>query len=156
MLKRLQVMILLIISPTLYAHSLHIFAQYQENRLQGRAYYSDMTPASQTYIAVFQDDKIVPLLEGLTDQQGYFTYDIPTKSPSLNIIVEGEEGHKATIEVNNSAFTSLEQNELFILRQDINQLSHKLYWRDVIGGVGYILGIVGLWALWQSKKQRSK
>ena len=35
--------------PNAYAHALYVFAQYDGQTLSGKSYYSDMTPAAETY-----------------------------------------------------------------------------------------------------------
>lgn len=40
--------------PNAYAHALYVFAQYDGQTLSGKSYYSDMTPAAETYLEVFR------------------------------------------------------------------------------------------------------
>ena len=51
--------------------------------------------------------------------------------------------HKST---NNS------DNALMLVREDISKLKDKIYLHDIIGGIGYIVGIFGLWALIRASK----
>ena len=41
---------------------------------------------------------------------------------------------------------------LWLLREDIARLQQHMWWRDLIGAIGYLVGIVGLWALWRSRQ----
>ena len=65
-------------APSALAHSLHVFAQYDGHTVSGKAYYSDMTPAAETYMEILQAGQDSPLLEGKTDRDGQFAYPINT------------------------------------------------------------------------------
>ena len=65
-------------APSALAHSLHVFAQYDGRTVSGKAYYSDMTPAAETYMEILQAGQDSPLLEGKTDRDGQFAYPINT------------------------------------------------------------------------------
>ena len=79
------------------AHSLHVFAQYDGRTVSGKAYYSDMTPAAETYMEIFQASQDSPLLEGKTDRDGKFAYPINTTTEgAIKVVIEGEEGHRAS------------------------------------------------------------
>ena len=43
-------------------------------------------------------------------------------------------------------------NALMLVREDISKLKDKIYLHDIIGGIGYIVGIFGLWALIRASK----
>ena len=59
------------------AHALHVFAQYDGQMLSGKAYYSDMTPAAETYLEVQRSGVEEPILAGKTDAQGAFNLTVP-------------------------------------------------------------------------------
>jgi len=40
----------LLIAPHALAHALYVFAQYDGQTVTGKSYYSDMTPAAETYV----------------------------------------------------------------------------------------------------------
>lgn len=66
-------------APSALAHSLHVFAQYDGRTVSGKAYYSDMTPAAETYMEILQAGQDSPLLEGKTDRDG----NLPIRSIRL-------------------------------------------------------------------------
>nr|WP_132500859.1 carboxypeptidase regulatory-like domain-containing protein [Nicoletella semolina] len=148
------------------AHSLHLFAQYDGNAIVGKAYYSDMTPAAQTYIRAYlqaADESQVEIIEGKTDTLGYFS--LPALPPSAlgnrryTVVIEGMEGHRATTLAYHLTASSevSSQGELLLIREEIAQLRDKIYLRDILGGIGYILGFFGVWALLQKKlRQKQK
>ena len=60
--------------PNAYAHALYVFAQYDGQTLSGKSYYSDMTPAAETYLEVFRSGVSDPVLTGKTDRQGALSF----------------------------------------------------------------------------------
>ena len=150
--KLLVMLIGLMMSSMLWAHSLHVIAQYDGNTVSGKAYYSDLTPAEQTYLAIFQNDDIQPIIEGITDKQGRFSYPL-MNGQTLKVVVEGEEGHKATA-IADRIVIPAQSNVLALIREDLAELKDKIYLRDILGGIGYILGIIGAISLWYSYRLR--
>lgn len=146
--------IILLMMPATFAHSLHIVAQYDGQMISGKAYYSDMTPAAQTYVAAYHEGEDNPAIEGQTNEQGYFQLAIDTKQ-KLKVIVEGEEGHRAgtiveTLSLNHTA--NMQNEALALLRTDIAQLGDRIYLQNILGGIGYILGLFGIFAWFKSRK----
>lgn len=142
-------------APLALAHSLHVFAQYDGRTVSGKAYYSDMTPAAETYMEILQAGQDSPLLEGKTDRDGQFAYPIHTTAEgAIKVVIEGEEGHRASIVANrvSAQATNNNDNALMLVREDISKLKDKIYLHDIIGGIGYIVGIFGLWALIRASK----
>ena len=138
------------------AHNLHLVAQQQGIQLQGDAYYSDMKPAVEHYVGVFKhNDRENLIMESMTDKNGHIALTVPSADKHI-LVVEGAEGHKVSLEVPHIATAdnnSVNQSEFQQLRKDIAQLQDKMYWRDILGGIGYIFGIFGAVVLW---RQRNK
>ena len=136
-------------APSALAHSLHVFAQYDGRTVSGKAYYSDMTPAAETYMEILQAGQDSPLLEGKTDRDGQFAYPINTTAEgAIKVVIE------ASIVANrvSAQATNNSDNALMLVREDISKLKDKIYLHDIIGGIGYIVGIFGLWALIRASK----
>lgn len=143
----------LFIGQNTLAHSLYVFAQNDGKQVSGKSYYSDMTPAAETYLELYQQGKEQPVLTSKTDNKGEF--HLPIKDNGIyKVVIEGEEGHRASVIADNikpSTENGLSQDSLLLLRQDIAQLRDKIYWHDILGGLGYIIGIFGFFAWWKSK-----
>lgn len=45
--------------------------------------------------------------------------------------------------------------QVMMIRQDLNQLQQKLRFQDILGGIGYILGIMGVWAYLSNRIKRT-
>ncbi|OOF78191.1 hypothetical protein BKG96_06470 [Rodentibacter caecimuris] len=141
--------------PNVQAHALHVFAQYDGQILSGKSYYSDMTPAAETYLEVFRSGTKEPILNSKTNMKGEFRLAVPNVAGAvLKVVVEGEEGHHASIVADRTSPSNNQTADLMLLRSDINQLKDKIYWRDILGGIGYIVGIAGLIAWWNSRKTK--
>ena len=101
-----------------------------------------------------------PLLTGKTDNNGYFY--LPLKAEPnivLKVVVEVEEGHRATVvavfsDAKPSSVNQTSDESLLLLRGDIAQLRDKIYLHDILGGIGYIVGIAGIAAWLKARKLR--
>lgn len=147
----IQAVIFLLFSANVAAHALHIFAQYDGSAISGKAYYSDQTPAAETYVEAVKMGETEPAVYGKTDREGRFSLPF-SQEGSFNVIIEGAEGHRAEMVVQKIANQPLSSSELQLLREEIAQLKDKIYWRDILGGIGYILGIFGIVALLKTRK----
>lgn len=139
-------------SQSALAHSLYVIAQYDGAQITGKAYYSDLTPAAETYVEAHPQGDPQNIIEGKTDATGHFTLSASGEH-LFKVIVEGEEGHRASV-IANRISNQKDDSALLALREDIAQLRDKIYWRDILGGLGYLLGIIGGWALWQTRQAR--
>ncbi|WP_301098202.1 carboxypeptidase regulatory-like domain-containing protein [Otariodibacter sp.] len=153
--KRLRLFILILsvlFSSNLLAHGLLVFAQYDGQKIMGKSYYTDMTPAAETYIEAYAEDNPKLLVSGKTDREGFFSLPA-TGDHSYKVVIEGMEGHRAET-IANKVSSSEQSDNLLLIREDIAKLRDKIYLRDIIGGIGYIFGIIGLWSLWHSRSSK--
>lgn len=149
----LQAVIFLIFSANVSAHGLHLVAQFDGQQISGKAYYSDQTPAAETYVEAVRAGEEEPIVFGKTDKQGNFVLATQAKPP-FDVAVSGMEGHLAKVAIQ-SPTQSNHNADYQALRADIDQLKNKLYWRDILGGVGYIFGLFGVIALFKSQKGKA-
>lgn len=148
---------MLFFATNVEAHALHAVAQYDGKYITGSAFYSDQTPARETYVSA----KLIngnEFIESKTDNVGNFSIQAPDLGNYL-VTVEGEEGHKVSlkaqrIQTDNQTNSRATQSEFALLRQDIAALHHKLFLHDILSGIGYILGIVGLFTFYRAQKGR--
>ncbi|TDQ57904.1 nickel transport protein [Mesocricetibacter intestinalis] len=155
--KSLFLTALCLFSQGVAAHSLYLFAQYDGRQISGKSYYSDMTPARETYIEAYRRGEKEPAVFGKTDEKGEFR--LPVQGDAVfEVVIEGAEGHRATTVAEKiEAADSNRGNELLLLREDINHLKDKIYLRDILGGIGYIVGIAGLlFGLKAGRKKQEK
>ena len=96
--KLLQAVIFLFFSANTFAHELHITAQYDGVEISGKAYYSDQTPAVDTYVEAVKPGETNPVVYGKTDREGRFNLPF-NQEGTFNVIIEGMEGHRAEMQV---------------------------------------------------------
>lgn len=138
------------------AHSLYLFAQTDGKTVSGKSYYSDMSPAAETYVEAYFQGQNEPFVTGKTDSSGHFSLPVSEGEGNIKVVVEGEEGHRVSVvadRLQSQAQATADSNQFTLLREDINQLKHRIYLHDIIGGIGYIVGVLGLLAFWQRKRE---
>lgn len=149
-----------------HAHQMHMFVAAEGGVLKGSAYFTGGAGAAGVPITVTDADGAV-VRELQTDTQGEFVFE-PPKVSDYTFVAETPDGHRASFEVaanevegvlaasGNSAGGGGEDvrisEQLSALREQVNALEQRLWLRDVIGGIGYIFGVLGLLALWKARR----
>lgn len=168
----------LIASPAL-AHGVHLFVATEGDLLTGRAYYSEDAPLEHATVQVKDTDGNL-IAEVETDHDGRFTFR-PSRAIAHEFVVATDDGHRAVAVVQPSELPvtlrpgalrraddidapgtmsplldemrkSLE-GQIRALKEDLNRHEESVRIRDVIGGVGYIVGVMGLIALIRSRRR---
>lgn len=142
------------------AHGLVLTAQGEGTHVSGQVRYSDNTPAVGIFVeARAPEGGSPPLAEGSTDAEGRFRLPAPATRP-LKVIAEGEEGHRAEVIAQpvplasgSTTDTDAAVATLRLLREDISRLERRIRLQDIIGGMGYIVGIAGI-AAWIAARRR--
>lgn len=145
------------------AHGLAVTAQHEGALVSGQARYSNLEPAAGLYVELRRDDQPgdgAPLATGTTGADGRFRLPAPAGA-QLRVIVEGEEGHRAEAPIAPPAppLTGAAGNDapsastLQLLREDIARLEQRILLRDIVGGIGYIVGLAGI-AAWVAARRR--
>ncbi len=109
------ILILLTLTTTeTFAHALHLFANLQQDHIDGRAYYADQNPASHERVFLYdKEDKL--LQKTITNENGMFRFNID-KPQNFKVVVQGEEGHRAETQI-----TIIEKQLINPLEQQLNQ-----------------------------------
>jgi len=84
--------VLLLGSGTALAHKVNLFAYAEGGKIYTESYFPDGRPVEGGKVLV-NDSQDKLLLEGVTDKEGLFSFDIP-KVDDLNIVIEATMGHK--------------------------------------------------------------
>ncbi|MEN9460945.1 MAG: hypothetical protein RIS84_965 [Pseudomonadota bacterium] len=162
-----------LIAPLASAHALHIFALTDGQHLLGRAYFGENLPAAREEVMLYGEQAQL-LAKTQTDDTGRFVFDIP-KRQDYTVIIEGMEGHHAEYHlaaqeipentVSNLPTDSAElqnliskavRQEIQPLREQIDRYTLRIYWHDVLGGIGYIFGLAGLVFYFQARRAQRK
>jgi len=186
-------LIIIIMDVSVFAHKVNIFAYVEGDKVYTESYFNDGKKCVDSKIEVF-DNQGNKLLEGLTDEEGMFSFKIPPEDVidgDLKIILTASMGHRAEyiiradelgdvaglieekIEEPVSAVSpevsSVDLKEMQSLIEDTLDEKLKPIIREmreirksqedrispteIIGGIGYIIGIFGIIAYFLSRKR---
>lgn len=161
------------VSAPLHAHLLKIFAVVEGNQIKGSVYFSggDPVPGASVSLTSATGD---PLAQLIADQQGKFSYQVDTPS-HIAITADTKEGHMAKwvikaaeiapptdtvkqVEPNSATYSNsdLERaiaRQLTPLKRQLVNLEERLRYQDIVGALGYILGLAGLAAWYLGRKK---
>ena len=154
-----------------FAHGLYVVPQQAADQVIGVVRYTDDTPAVEVPIEVLTDPGRAVLARGRTDAQGRFAINVVATGPVI-VVAEGEEGHRAEAPASPiSAATEplalgaapgapggraqgVDAAVLRALREDFARLEHRLRLQDLLGAIGYLVGLIGAWAWWSARRRR--
>ena len=92
--------VLMLGSGTALAHKVNLFAYAEGGEIYTESYFPDGRPVEGGKVLVY-DSKDKLLLEGVTDKEGLFNFDIP-KVDDLNIVIDAAMGHKNSFKLKKS------------------------------------------------------
>jgi nickel transport protein len=81
-----------VISPA-YAHKVNIFAYAQSGKVHAEGYFADGTKCKNSVIEVIDNKTGQKLLEGRTDDNGQYSFDIP-QATAMKLILRAGIGHQ--------------------------------------------------------------
>jgi len=88
----IAVVAVLLCSTAALAHKVNVFAYVEGGKVYTESYFPDGSPVEGGKVLVYDSqDKL--LLEGKTDKEGLFSFDVP-KVDDLTIVIEATMGHK--------------------------------------------------------------
>jgi len=182
-------LIIMMINITVFAHKVNVFAYVEGDKVYSESYFNDGKKCVDSKIEVF-DNQENKLLEGITDENGEFSFKTPQEEGELKIVLTASMGHRAeyTISADELGDTvgvgsvkeefeepvsvispevpsfdlkeiqllieeSLDKKLEPILREIKRSQEHKITPTEIIGGIGYIIGIFGIIAYFLSRKR---
>jgi nickel transport protein len=186
-------LIIIIMDVSVFAHKVNIFAYVEGDIVYTESYFNDGKKCIDSKIEAF-DDQENKLLEGLTDEEGMFSFEIPSEDAidgNLKVVLTASMGHRAEyiiptdelrgvtglmkekIEEPVSAVSpevsSLDLKEIQSLIEDAldeklkpimgemreikKSQEDRISPTEIIGGIGYIIGIFGIIAYFLSRKR---
>lgn len=145
-----------------YAHKVMIFAWQEGDTIYTQSKFSGGKKVNDGKILVYEKNG-EKLLEGKTDKQGLFSFKIKKNRP-LNIVLEAGIGHKAKWFLDIDDTEKIKKKQLKTIKKiynlndteklidkklrpillSIEELKEKTMFKDILGGIGYILGLLGL------------
>lgn len=157
----------------LFAHKINIFSYKEGNKIFVEGYFADGKPCKNSEIIVF-DENGGKIIEGKTNPEGIFSFDIPETS-KIKIVLVADMGHKVETEMqlkdkppekqNIKESKKIEEKQIQTnideekikkiveesvekainpVLKEIEKEKQRIKIQDIIGGIGYILGILGI------------
>ncbi|MCQ9617580.1 carboxypeptidase-like regulatory domain-containing protein [Paenalcaligenes niemegkensis] len=142
------------------SHALLVSAHAGQEAISGQAFYSDGTPAADEAVELFSppDSKQIQL-SVQTNGSGNFTFS--DLSPgSYRVVAYGMEGHRAQADIllqnprsADNGTMQIDAADIALLRQDIARLEARIRLSDIVGGIGYIVGLAGLYLFYLRRRK---
>ena len=86
------ILLLFLSTGTALAHKVNVFAYVDGGKIYTESYFADGRPVKGGKVLVY-DSRETLLLEGVTDKEGLFSFDIP-KVDDLTIVIDATMGHR--------------------------------------------------------------
>lgn len=167
------------------AHKIHVFAWVSGDTVTVESNFSGNRPLIEGKVTVKDSQSGTILLQGTGDKKGIFTFTVPDKArevaSDLLILVSGSEGHQSEWLVpateylseksistpkNSEDLNNAELRQMLeeLLAQELAPIKRSLAeskqnkpgFRDIMGGIGYLLGLAGLAAWLKNRPKQSK
>lgn len=164
------------VAPAL-AHKLKVFATAIDGTAAGRVYFVGGGPALDVEVRLTDAAGTVLARSRTTAPDGRFAIALPGAGP-FTLTADGRDGHVAAFALTlqtgpgeaiagpsppagdprPAASAELDAIEIAVARQvaplaeQVDAMRETLRFRDLIGGVGYVFGLFGLWALLLRRK----
>ncbi len=186
-------LIIIMMDVSIFAHKVNVFAYVEGDKVYTESYFNDGKMCVDSKIEVF-DNQGNTLLEGLTDEEGMFSFKIPSEDVidgDLKVVLTASMGHRAeyvipTNELRSIAglikekfeepipavspeISSFNLKEIQLLIEDAldkklepvmremreikKSQEDKVSPTEIIGGIGYIIGIFGIVAYFLSRRR---
>ncbi len=198
-------LIIIMINISAFAHKVNVFAYVEREKIYTESYFNDGKKCIDSKIEVF-DNQGNKLLEGLTDKEGKFSFEVSSENGDLKIVLTASMGHRAEYTIRTDELrdtmgsieesiekpifsekrdesslaemiseekeaispeiSSLDLNEIRSLIEDAldeklkpimieikKSQEDKISPTEIIGGIGYIIGIFGIIAYFLSRKR---
>lgn len=171
----MRALIIFLLPIFIYAHSLSVTSSYENNELFIESFFGDGNPCKGCNFVVKKDEK--ELYKGSLDNEGVFEDEVKLETP-FDVHVNGGMGHWADVSIEgnemgeesevvnstNATMNSIDETKIRqIIRSELNKQNSKIEimieknksnTEKMLIGLGYILGIFGLWQLVLRKKEK--
>lgn len=166
------------------AHKIHVFAWVSGDTVTVESNFSGNRPLVRGNVTVKDNQSGTVILQGTGDEKGVFTFTVPShvkkEGTDILIVVSGSEGHQSEWLIPAAEFlsdqtvskpttparlndTELKQIIEEVLARELAPIKRSLAeskqdkpgFRDIMGGIGYLLGLAGLIA-WLRNRPKTK
>ncbi len=178
---------IIMMDVSVFAHKVNVFAYVEGKEIYTESYFNDGKKCIDSKIEVF-DNQGNKLLEGLTDEEGKFSLEVPSEDRDLKVVLTASMGHRAEYsisadelrgavglikeepeepvsivssetslvdlkEIQSIIEDTLDEKLKPIMREIKKSREDKISSTEIIGGIGYIIGIFGIIAYFLSRKR---
>lgn len=174
--RLLTFLLVLLPSQQVHAHLLKVFASHVGQDIEGRVYFRGGAPASNAQITLRTDDQQI-VSQLTSDQDGRFHHTL-AQPGRYTIEADTQDGHVARwhVDTTTSPQTSTEHphpvptatakstdtialeqaiaRQIRPLQEQLNQMQERAKFQDVLGGIGYIMGLAGFALWWRQRPQK--
>lgn len=135
-------------------HGMSLFASHDGKTITGTAKYHANVPVVDAEVTVTAGDES-EWWKTRTNQKGKFIIDVSPHDTYL-VTVDADGGHRTETKVvgTSKGASSASNVQIEELRREIHELKNSIRLRDILGGLGYILGIVGIAMYFKAKERR--
>lgn len=183
MYRFLLMALLFSVASVAQAHKLNIFTYAESGKIFVESYFSDGIIPKDAKVKVSDADGN-SILEGVVNAEGSYTFDVPDAN-KINILVDAGLGHVVTASLEGGEMASVTADpstavagsdassapavaglEAQIRRavaeankplaRELSALKNKVYTSDIVGGLGFIIGFLGLYAFLKARKEGNK
>jgi len=171
--------LIIMASPaSIFAHKVSVFTYVEGDVVYAECFFSDGTPVKNAIVDVF-DSAGRRLLSGKTDKNGIFSFKVPKKD-DLRIVLNASMGHRAEMVIQAKELPELlkpkpqgrpvpavdidqirqvveeavSREVRPLMRAIAQQQARRVSVTEVVGGIGYIVGLMGIWMYLRSRKGR--
>jgi len=183
-------LIIIMMDVSVFAHKVNVFAYVEGKRIYTESYFNDGKKCIDSKIEVF-DNQGNKLLEGLSDEEGMFSFKIPPEDGDLKIVLTASMGHRAEYSISEGEIkgssglikkeneepvsiispetSSIDLKEIQSIIEDVldeklkpimiemreikKSYEDRISFTEIIGSIGYIVGIFGIIAYFLSCKR---
>ena len=129
-----------------WAHKVNLFCYLEGNKLYGESYFSGGKAAQKAKVEVYDDRSANLIATALTDKDGRFWLTLEEAVP-LKVKLYAGQGHKTEIFIDPE---NNEQSKTETTNERKTQVPEPSF-VTILGGLGWIIGIFGLFYLWKRK-----
>lgn len=180
--RKISFLLLLFVCSTAQAHKLNIFTYAESGKVFVESYFSDGIIPKNAKVTV-SDEQGIELINATVNEEGSYTFNNPQASKFtikvdaglghvVSATMEGGEMTSVTVDPSNAvagdanntdvtpSVTGLEaQIRRAVaeanrpLARELSELKNKVYTSDIVGGIGFIFGMLGLYAFLKARKE---
>lgn len=163
-------MMLLLVPRASLAHRISVYAWQEGSEVHAEGYFADGSRCLECRVEVLEANTGELLLEGKTDSGGTFTFESPGAA-SIRVVVHAGPGHMGEYVLakedaaeapqppgaGEEALAEEARRKIDDLTKELRRLREEARrpgLTEIVGGIGWIVGILGLIAYLKSRKKR--